>query len=244
MSQQGCGHHHHYHYHQLRPWVDRRVFIEFKWVRFGVYTSSWHIYHHQGHLGTRTVSILQSSLGSRSHSSAGMFCTSWRASSRQTWTDAWSSLSIAQNCVRVWRKSEPDRCVIVTCNRSTLCSGLEKFTFSVFLKTQLDGAQMSLGTCDTIVGKHHLKWEDLKKWPWRSFHFVCDPKNGCYLPSCRKFQDSPSSQFFSRGCTENVKIEMFFWNIHGAGESCNFFCSRYEKQNDVFNFNHSVFLSW
>ena len=205
MSQQGCGHHH-YHYHRLRPWVDRRVLIEFRWVYLGVYTSSQHIYHHQGHLGTRTVSILQSSLGSRSHSSAGMFCTSWRASSRQTWKDG---------------------CVIFTFNCSKLCSCVEKVTFSVFLKTQLDGAQMSLGTWDTIVGKHHLKWVDLKKWPWRTFHFVCDPKNGCYSPSCRKFQDSPSSQFFSRGCTENVKIKMFFWNIHGAGESCNFFCSRY-----------------
>ena len=168
--------------------MDRRVFIEFKWVRFGVYTSSWHIYHHQGHLGTRTVSILQSSLGSRSHSSAGMFCTSWRASSRQTWKDAGLSLSLAQNCVRV----------------------VEKVTFSVILKTQFEGAQMSLGTWDTIVGNHHLKWVDLKKWPWRTFHFVCDPKNGCYLPSCRKFQDSPSSQFFSRGCTESVKINKFF----------------------------------
>ena len=35
-------------------------------------------------LGTRTVSILHCSLGSRSHSSEGMFCTSWRVSSRQT----------------------------------------------------------------------------------------------------------------------------------------------------------------
>ena len=39
------------------------------------------------YLGTRTVSILQSSLGSRSHSSEGMFCTRWRASSRQTFTN-------------------------------------------------------------------------------------------------------------------------------------------------------------
>ena len=109
MSQQGCGHHHHYHLGQLWPWVDRRVFIEFRLVYLGIYTSSQHTHHHQGHLGTRTVSILQSSLGSRSHSSAGMFCTSWRASSRQTWTDAWSLTSIAQNCVCVWKKS-PFRC--------------------------------------------------------------------------------------------------------------------------------------
>ena len=140
-----------------------------------------------------------------------------------------------------------ERCVIFTCNRSTLGSSLEKVTFSVFLKTQLDGAQMSLGTWDTIVGKHHLKWVDLKKWPWRIFHFVCDPKNGCYSPSCRKFQGSPSSQFFSRGCTENVNIKMLFWNIHGAMENCNFFVRDSQaggNKFDVFTFYHSVFLSW
>ena len=50
-----------------------------------------------------------------------------------------------------------DRCVIFTCNCSKLCSCVEIVTFSVFLKTQLDGAQMSLGTLDTIVVKHNLK---------------------------------------------------------------------------------------
>ena len=36
--------------------------------------------------------------------------------------------------------------VIFTFNSSKLCLCLEKVTFSVFLKTQLDGAQISLGT--------------------------------------------------------------------------------------------------